>query len=126
MPRRRRAVLTVREKEALLRGVSFRATNTTPRSSRKTVDRAQVDCAQQRRLFNWSSLRAGSVHRKAFDTRMRLPFGMFGTETLLVLQDVLLTSKDVLWIRLLPARVETRPHDFANCTCVRPDLFNAR
>ena len=115
MPRRRRAVLTVREKEALPRGVSFRATNTTPRSSRKTVDKEQVDCAQQRRLFNWSSLRAGSVHRKAFDTRIRLPFGTFGTETLLMLQDVVLTFEDVLWSRLFPARAETRRHVLAKC-----------
>ena len=68
MPRRRKAVLTVRENEALPRGVSFRATSTTPGLSRKTVDNAQVRSAQQRRLFNWSSLRAGSVRRKAFDS----------------------------------------------------------
>ena len=70
MPRRRKAVLTVRENEALPRGVSFRATSTTPGPSRKTVDRAQVRSAQQRRLFNWSSRRVGSVHRKAFDARI--------------------------------------------------------
>ena len=70
MPRRRKAVLTVRENEALPRGVSFRATSATPGLSRKTVGNAQVRSAQQRRLFNWSSLRAGSVHRKAFDSRI--------------------------------------------------------
>ena len=54
-------------------------------------------------------------NRKAFDTRIRLPFGTFGIETLLMLQDVALTLEDVLWSRLFLARAETRRHVLAKC-----------
>ena len=91
MPRRRKAVLTVRENEALPRGVSFRPTSTTPWSARKTVDRAHECCAQRWMLFNWSSLIGGSTQRNAFDTRIMFDVWQ---DIVLMLQDFLSTMQD--------------------------------